>query len=132
MEIRPLKMSDLDVLDLEDKVLFKKTITEENSYTVTFEDNIVFCAGISVLWDGVAEAWLCIADDSHPVSLVLTARRLLETVLKKHKLVRLQAIVREDNIKARKFVKVLGFERECVMEKLNKDRTNGVLYSLVL
>ncbi len=133
MEIRPLKMSDLDACDLENKGLFKKTITMDNSYTVTNDDgHIVFCAGLAVLWQGVAEVWLCIADDSQPVALVLAARRLLIDTITKFGLWRLHAIVREDNIKAQKFMTVLGFDKGETMKKFNSDRTNAIMYSLVM
>ena len=75
--------------------------------------------GVTVLWDGVGEAWLAPSEYcfKKPLLLVKTALSVLAGTAKQYNLHRVQCVVRADDRKAQRFALALGFERESTLVK---------------
>ncbi|KKN27274.1 hypothetical protein LCGC14_0866280 [marine sediment metagenome] len=134
MEIRQFRKSDIKFLNMTDcfKKLFRKSVSEEYSFTVLEDNEIMFCIGGTPLWDGVMESWISIVNASNPMRIVLTARRLMLDSMVKFRIHRLQGIVRADNTQAQRLMAMLGFKDKFKMEKFNADKTDSYMYSLVI
>jgi len=134
MEIRDFKMSDIDSLTLDNEFehQFRVQLKTDKSFTALIDGKVIFCAGIRIFWSGVGEAWFSLADDSFPVSTIRTAANLLVDKIVEYGLWRVQTVVRADNKKAQGFMDILGFGDKHILKKFNSDKTDSILYSLVI
>ena len=136
MEIRPFKIEDVDDLRMTDcfAKLFRKNVNTVYSSTATKDGKVIFCTGGTPLWKGVLEIWMSVVDRSNPTGIVLAARKIMIDTIAKHRLTRIQAVVRADNPQARRFMGLLGFKCETPdgLRKFNEDGTDSYMYSLVV
>lgn len=100
-------------------------------------EDVLFCIGLTVVKDGVAEAWIVIPDRSRTGSLPV-ARFIfrsscywLRYFMKDLNLRRVAAWVRCDNPAHVKWIEALGFSREGIMRKFDRDGGDCYLYALV-
>jgi hypothetical protein len=95
------------------------------AYTGLLNDKIVGCAGIMLLWPGVAEAWMLVDHymDRYPVELHKTMKTALTIMSDKLKLHRLQAMVSDDSPAIwKKWMSRLGFCSEGVCAQFGPNR----------
>ena len=101
-----------------------------------FKDNTFLgCAGIGVLWPGVAEAWMLLTPTidkltTHERGIVgLRIARSIRLAVKEYRLHRLQTTVLRGDDRARGFIKWLGFEYEGDMVCYGPDGSTYMRYS---
>jgi hypothetical protein len=95
------------------------------AYTGVCEGEVVCCAGVTLLWQGVGEAWLFVSEGARAyIGLPGAVRELLDTVRRNLQLHRIQATVRVDNPRAHRMDTWLGFKEEGIMRKYTPDKTD--------
>lgn len=112
--------------DFEFPLSSRKAIAEHSlidGYSLVDDGRVVACAGVSILWQSVAEGWLIMSSDAarHPVSVARYTGRLFDSIMKKNSLHRIQASVNCKDDKAVRFAYWLGFEYEGIMKKFGPD-----------
>ena len=103
------------------------------AYSAYYEDILLACAGIRIMWDGVGEAWAIFAAEIvnfKREAYAYTAGEI-DTIFKDYNLHRVQAHADQEFDLAGKFLENLGFKQECLMEKFQPNGNNSYLYSLV-
>jgi hypothetical protein len=117
------------------KIAHVKLYTQTLQYGYYVEDGgkVQAMGGIFPWWEGVAEVWLLQASDIHLESLtfVRAMRRLIDGLMDRNHLWRLQAtaLTRED--RHWRLLEVLGFEREGRMIKFGPDKNDHFRYAKV-
>lgn len=96
-------------------------------------DSFLGCAGIAVVWPGVAEGWVWALPtvDEVPLQLHYLVRRAIRFLEKEHNLKRLSVEVRRGNDRAARWVRALGFVYEGDMKKRGPDGETHMLYARV-
>jgi hypothetical protein len=101
-----------------------------------FKDEVFLgCAGIGLLWPGVAEAWMLLTPEidgltTHERGIVgLRIARGIRRTVKEYRLHRLQTAVLRGDDRARGFIKWLGFEYEGDMVCYGPDGSTYMRYS---
>tara|TARA_Y100000310_G_scaffold320787_1_gene377583 strand:- start:337 stop:783 length:447 start_codon:yes stop_codon:yes gene_type:complete len=100
--------------------------------TAMYKGRVMLCAGLKVLWKGVAEAWAYIAEDAPPLLVDEVIRENLEDQGTKLRLHRIQATVRRDFDEGRQFMLHLGFEEEALLYKYGADAQDYILYRRII
>ena len=107
---------------------------EDNGPSVTFlaDGNVIGCAGLTICWPGMSEAWmLCVKDIyKHPM-VARVAKRQLITWADQYNLVRIQAPLRDDFMDGITFANWLGFSCEGRMRKFHPDGCDALLHSII-
>lgn len=110
---------------------------EHNNYAV-FEDvkgNIGMVIGVRIPWEGVAEVYGVFTKqvDAYPYSYAKALYKFFGHALTENPEVhRIQAQVRETDIRARKLAEAFGMKQEGVMRGLNKkDMGNYIMYGRI-
>ncbi|MHC4620560.1 MAG: hypothetical protein ACYTEQ_22665 [Planctomycetota bacterium] len=103
-------------------------------YTGYVNGQIVACAGIKILREGIGEGWALFADDEHLDEykrIVLESFRFhLEAIVRAYELRWVEAIVKTDFVKGCMFLRHLGFKRKCELEQFAPDKKDCVMYVL--
>lgn len=117
-----IKYHDLDILKME---VWPSEGDEAKTYIE--DDRIIFCCGIKIMRQGVGHCWVIpsIYTDNHAKSFFKEINELLESYAQKMKLHRIQTTISEDFVK---WIELLGFKRESVLEKITHDKQNEYLY----
>ena len=107
-----------------------KALECEDAWTGFYKDKPIVSGGIIQLWNGVADIWLIIANDSnkHKFFLIKNIKKHLEETIVKRKYVRLQTTVREDFLIGKRFAELFGMKQEGLMEKYGLDGKNYFRY----
>lgn len=98
------------------------------------EEGVALCAfGAMFEWgnSGACEVWFNLIEKRRVFNLVRIIKRVLPKLVRKHKVTRMQAIVRSGSKANNRFVKFMGFENETpngMKNKLPNDET-AYLYS---
>jgi len=146
IEVVPFHPKHLEVMDLRD--LEKNTIFKlENIYelvdqahrasvesgTFMFDGRLLFCAGFTQLWAGVADGWIIPSRYAAEAPMVYTRymKRYLDSLMTSFKLHRFQTVAVEDK-PHRRWMKFLGFKPEGLMEKYTTDRRDFRLHARVV
>jgi|TARA_R100000005_G_scaffold95563_1_gene77625 RimJ/RimL family protein N-acetyltransferase len=105
-----------------------------DGYSLIDEDDIVACAGVSAMWDGVAEGWIVLSAHAakHRVSVARYTERLFDDIMKHNNLWRIQASIHTTDEKAIRFAQWLDFEYEGVMRKFGPDGSDYFRYARVV
>jgi RimJ/RimL family protein N-acetyltransferase len=105
-----------------------------DGYSLIDEDDIVACAGVSAMWDGVAEGWIVLSAYAakHRVSVARYTERLFDDIMKHNNLWRIQASIHTTDEKAIRFAQWLDFEYEGVMRKFGPDGSDYFRYARVV
>ena len=84
-------------------------------------------------WPGVAEVWLWAmpAVEKYPQQLHKVVARALRHLEQEHGVRRISCEVRAGNDRAERWVKLLGFEKECDMRGRGPDGSTFMLYARV-
>jgi len=89
------------------------------AYTGVHNDNIIGCGGIYILWHGCGEAWATypLSFRSNIYTVWKYTKKMLQNIIKEHKLHRVQAIARSDFPGGINWLKHLGFEIEGTLRR---------------
>jgi len=129
MTILPFKVEHFLQLNIRDKEGFStvQQLTDllfilkqaGNCYSFFYENTLVFTGGIRIIREGVGEAWvLCSKSITRFVrELYYYSEKFLIEIVKKNKLVRIQAHVEVTREEACNFLDKMGFEREGLLKK---------------
>jgi len=92
-------------------------------YSLFLDDVILGCAGVHVLWDGVAEGWIIMSKQGYgsPKTIARYTDELFDDIMTENKLWRIQASVADSDKRALRFAYWLGFEDEGLMKKYGPD-----------
>lgn len=132
--MRPFEMDDLlhvcgtsPLHGQEVMLANKRTI-----FTFTYKGAPIACAGMVLLWPGVAEAWTTLSDwaKHHPIWLVKTLRRELKVQMINMELRRAQMHV-EDTPELCRWARAMGFQYEGTLRKYTPDGKTLHVYALL-
>ena len=133
MEFRNYAAGDLVELIKDETlrlIVSDKHIDPKFAWTL-YDKRIIACGGFIQLWPGVFEAWLCVDNYqdflSYKISLIKKFRKEISE-LNYH---RLQAAVDIGTINHQKFMNLLGFYCEGVMQKYGVDKQDHLMYAKV-
>lgn len=92
-------------------------------YTGFVDGEVIACAGVHLLWPGCGEAWAVVTPKvyDNPLFFHRAVKNLLQHIINKHKLYRVQATVLDGFARGMKWLEVLGFECEGLMRKYLND-----------
>jgi RimJ/RimL family protein N-acetyltransferase len=130
MKLRGYKKGDAGSLTLrpgdEWYALEDETIMRGPAYTFTRKGKPVACMGLLPNYHGVASIWAVITDDARGKGLALTraAKDLLDFLINRLDLHRVQAYVRADNAEYRRWIRILGFQVECTLKQATPDKSD--------
>lgn len=100
------------------------------AFTFIVDDVILFCAGIIMLWPGVADIWMIPSEHTkkHEFLFYRTVRGYLSVLPETFKLHRLQTTSYDDTFHE-KWMTKLRFKKEGVMHKYLHNKNNMVVYA---
>lgn len=104
------------------------------AFTGVDKGRVIACAGIFPIWEGVAEAWFLGSQHMYDFDIQIT-RALVKGLpewMEKYNLHRVQANVREDWPKARRWAKFLGMEEEGIMRSYTPDKHDFIRFARVV
>ena len=88
------------------------------AWTAVVEDEPVACGGIVLLWPGVGEAWTFAGAglDRSGLAFHRAVTAELETICRQHRLHRVQAACHANHKQGRRWLNLLGFREEGLMQ----------------
>lgn len=91
------------------------------------------CAGVAPMWAGVAEAWMLLTPKIEPFKLSMhrVCKRGLERAIEAYRLHRVQATVAERDVRARRWIEVLGFQNEAILRSYGPRGEDYILYGRI-
>jgi hypothetical protein len=100
------------------------------AYTIKDRGQIVGCAGVLDLWNGVGEAWTCLTDESRAKPFFLHRRtyKIIREIIKSKVYHRVHAIVCCTEEKPVQWIERLGFVKESVMKNYGADGSDHAMY----
>jgi len=114
-----------------------KSITEIGKNNPTFTgfigDKMIGFGGVSMIWTGVGEAWVCFDESMQhkPKVILYYTKYMLDMIIKQNNLHRVQATCRIDFPQAASFLEHIGFELESVLHKFSEDGVDHFMYSML-
>jgi hypothetical protein len=101
--------------------------------TFIHDGRILFCAGFSILWSGVADFWMVpsIYAKAYPLTFYRIAKRYLKVLPETFKLHRMQTTSYDDPFHE-KWMNKLGFQKEGTLRKYRPDQSNMCFYGRIL
>ena len=84
------------------------------AFTAIYDNRIIACSGVILLWPGVGAAWAVFTSDvvKHRIWVTRTIRRTLNDIIRVYKLHRVELVALEDNDVNIAWAQSLGFARE--------------------
>jgi hypothetical protein len=103
-----------------DSAKIKKFWKHGPSYTVFDGDQIVFCAGVSIIRKGLGEAWNISEKYAEKIPLRMARCHVwfLNAIAEEYNLRRIQSWVRTDDPQSARYNRVIGFKCEGVLERI--------------
>ncbi len=103
------------------------------AYTAVLEGKVLVCAGVSILWKGVGEAWLLTHPDigDYRIWFYRKLKKMFNLIIKKYKLHRVQSDVDCNFQESCNMMEHLGFEIESLMQSYGPNKEDFVRYVLV-
>lgn len=105
------------------------------SFTACIDDRPIGCAGLVVVWPGVAITWMVLSEEAcrYGIWLTRTVRTFLRTMQRVHDLHRIEALALQNSNCNQRWLELLGFSREenGLARALLQDRRNLIRYELV-
>jgi RimJ/RimL family protein N-acetyltransferase len=107
---------------------FRLYETKGPAWTLWVDGRVIGCAGVMLLWPGVAHAWMLASPwlPRYPKTVVRAIQDGLARIIAEHGLVRIQAEVEATFTTGRRFARVLGFQEEGTMPKFGPTRQTYV------
>lgn len=147
-KLRQFKRSDPSKLDItgiqELGSIIRQGVTDgavcaalENPSSWTFENEEgvpIACGGVVPIWSGRGYAWSIFSRHVTPHNFIYFARlfkQKLEYLHAQEGYHRIETTVDENFLKANRWVKILGFEREGWLRKFTPDGVNHYMYARV-
>lgn len=97
-------------------------------------ETILGCAGVVIVWSGMGSAWMTLSEAAalYRVWMTRTVRRCLADIMRAYDLHRLEAVIRADNERNRRWIEALGFRPEGgIARAYTPDRKDVVRYELI-
>lgn len=118
LDIQRRHFDNLTFLNLPNKNAIAKNLMNGPAYTL-FNGQPIACGGIILLWKGVGEGWAITSPsvERHQIVFARTIWKYLESIIKEHKLERVQTIVDAEHKMSQKWVERMGFHKEGLMSK---------------
>jgi len=97
------------------------------------DGKIIGCGGVAFPWMGMGEAWMCMDVEfkNHPKTAVKMCKAFLDDVYQACDMFRMQATIRADDGKLRKWIELMGFGLESRMKSFGPDRSDYLMYARV-
>ncbi len=101
--------------------------------TLVVDGRKIGCGGVAFPWDGMGEAWACFDVDvaRYPLCAFKLSRKFLDDVFMACGMRRMQAMVRADAPRHRRFVEHLGFSFEGLLQAFDKDGNDFMMYARI-
>lgn len=143
LEFNPAHFECMDIRQKERDTIFSLPDAQERygrmaqaavqAFTFIVDGRILFCAGFTVLWEGVADFWMVpsVYTKEHPFVFYKLIRRYLAAIPQTFRLHRLQTTSYDDPFHE-KWMRKLGFEKEGTMKQYLHTKENMVVYGRVL
>jgi hypothetical protein len=98
------------------------------AFTGWWQGDILACAGLLIVWPGLASAWAVITrrGRDHPVMIHRTTQRFLDANIQRHRLRRVEATAFESDRRAQAWLARLGFEVESVRPEWGPSGQTGL------
>ncbi len=96
------------------KQMYDREGEEGTAITVWHDGRVLFCGGISKLWDGVGAVWMVVSETARkkPVTLTRTAKRYMASIIEQYGFDRVHAFIACDNETDIRFAERMGLKRE--------------------
>lgn len=125
------KILKQDVEEMMTRYVREEVMLESLSFTGLINDKVIGCAGLFHLWEGVYEVWLAVDKEIRNNTKIVY--RIIKTLKKAlaelpFETTRLHAFVNERLPNNEHFMKVIGFEREAVLENYFPNGANCIVY----
>lgn len=141
LEIRKIQEGDMEFVKsnaFENAIkIYPKLTAPSDSFTCTFDNEIVAVGGIVDYWQGVGEAWLIMTKQSkkHDIFGIIAfsaIEKKLNELIVEHNLRRVEAGVRTDSKKAIRLIEALGFQKEGVKVRHTPDKCDMIMYARLI
>ena len=140
IEIVPYKEEHLALLEFpieEQKIkdtafsLLRVNAKRGPAYTGFKNGKVLGIAGVIILWKGVGEAWTIISPEAkkYKISLHKVIKTNLDRIIKEHNLHRVQTYVKIDWHSSQKWMEMLGFECEAILEIFGPNKEDYYLFA---
>ena len=114
---------------------FVEDMCEVNaSFTIVINDDLVACAGVYPVWDGLGEAWFLASHRifKNPITVSKAVRQGLKKIMDENNYHRVQAHVNGEWSNARRWAKLMGMKEEGVMKKFSPDKIDFIRFAKVI
>ena len=132
MEFREYQAGDLHSLIVEDDL--RAILTDKhigaNAWSL-YDNKILACGGFVNLWPGVFEAWLYVHDYDTFLKYKLCLIKKFRFEIDNLQYHRLQAVVDVRSKNHQKFMNLLGFKSEGILQQYGMDKTDHIMYAKV-
>lgn len=131
MEFRKYQPGDLPVLIHDEGIKLianDRYVDAELSWTL-YDRQIVACGGFTNLWPGVYEAWLHVDSYLSFLHYKICLIKKLRTEINKLDFHRLQAVVDAATINHQRFMNLLGFKIEGILEQYDWKKHDHIMYA---
>jgi hypothetical protein len=91
----------------------------------------VACSGVTLPWNGFGEFWMIPSKlvPQYPISVWKEAKSFIADSIERFNLHRIQATVREEDLKAITWIERLGFAREGLLHCFDQNKANYFIYA---
>jgi hypothetical protein len=141
MEVVDFKIEHFDRMELlergwqrrEDRSIFANYPRLGPSYTLLDGDKPIISGGVAIMWQGVGDSWMLVSKyvKKYPLSVYKTVSSIMEGIIERHKLYRIQTVIKEDDSTAINWIERLGYTREGVLRQFGPDRQNYLMYGRI-
>lgn len=107
--------------------------TPEMSYSLEVDDQIIGCAGVLPVWNGVGEAWTMLSErvrKEFSLTMHREVRRIMIDVCERKKLHRLYCHVLTSYDAGHRWAKALGFKNEGTMKYFGPNKETMDRYAI--
>ena len=110
-----------------------EVVVQDLCFTGIINEEIVACGGIYPMWDGVGEAWFIGSKlvYKHPILITKTIRQYLNKLMNIKNFHRVQAYVKQDWEQAKRWIELVGMQKEGMVRKFSPDGRDHILYAKV-
>lgn len=144
-EIRPFQPDDVMRIDAREPdrsiaaglpdllALAKLQVTLGPAFTGFLNDTPIACAGLNIVWSGVAEGWVFSGKlvNSYPLFFHRSIARELNRLIVAHKLHRVQVHIPESHVVSCRWIQRLGFHFEAALPKYGQNSETYLCYSRI-
>jgi len=141
MEVVPFVIEHFDRMELlergwqrrEDRPMFANYPRLGPSYTLLDGDRPIISGGVAIMWRGVGDSWMLVSKyvKKYPLSVYKTVSSIMEDIIERQKLYRIQTVIKEDDSTAINWIERLGYTREGVLRQFGPDRQNYLMYGRI-